>query len=327
MTAARSSVNALDRTSSTMAIRVTSPLVRDPRSTMVVISSGGRLSTTNQPRSSRHLAAVDRPAPESPETIATWMPAVCGLRRRLPAASPRASSASLDLSPPVLRLAPSQAPRRDRVADSVDRSGVVLRARRRYRAGLGRRACRCRGSPAVVAAGRGRVAPVRRRRSCGAGAARRRRPPRSAGRCPGTAGDLVDIGLAQRGHRSEVPDQRLPPDVAEPGDVVQRGHRHRLRPLRPVVGDGEPVRLVPQPLQQVQRLAGAREDDRLVLAGHPHLLEPLGQPADRHVDDAELGQHGGGRVDLRRAAVDHQQLRRVGEPAGPAGLRVDARGR
>ena len=36
-----------------------------PRSTMVVISSGGRLSTTNQPRSSRHFAAVDRPAPEN----------------------------------------------------------------------------------------------------------------------------------------------------------------------------------------------------------------------------------------------------------------------
>ncbi len=34
-----------------------------------VISDGGRLSTTNQPRSSRHLAAVLRPAPDMPEMI------------------------------------------------------------------------------------------------------------------------------------------------------------------------------------------------------------------------------------------------------------------
>ena len=73
-----------------MAIRVTSPLVRDPRSTIVVISSGGRLSTTNQPRSSRHLAAVDRPAPDSPETIATWIPA-SGRLPRSGGASPAAA--------------------------------------------------------------------------------------------------------------------------------------------------------------------------------------------------------------------------------------------
>ena len=36
---------------------------------MVGISAGGRLSTTNQPRSSRHLAAVLRPAPDMPEMI------------------------------------------------------------------------------------------------------------------------------------------------------------------------------------------------------------------------------------------------------------------
>src|SRR5437588_11225686 len=41
---------------------------------MVAISSGGRLSTTNQPRSSRHFAAVLRPAPDSPLTTATSMP-------------------------------------------------------------------------------------------------------------------------------------------------------------------------------------------------------------------------------------------------------------
>ena len=50
------------------------PAGAGPRSTIVAISSGGRLSTTNQPRSSSTLAAVLRPAPDSPLTSATSMP-------------------------------------------------------------------------------------------------------------------------------------------------------------------------------------------------------------------------------------------------------------
>ncbi len=57
------------RTSTTTAIRATLPCERAPRSTMVGIRAGGRLSTTNQPRSSRHFAAVLRPAPDMPEMI------------------------------------------------------------------------------------------------------------------------------------------------------------------------------------------------------------------------------------------------------------------
>lgn len=57
------------RTSTTTAIRATLPCERAPSSTMVGISAGGRLSTTNQPRSSRHLAAVLRPAPDIPEMM------------------------------------------------------------------------------------------------------------------------------------------------------------------------------------------------------------------------------------------------------------------
>ena len=50
---------------------------------------------------------------------------------------------------------------------------------------------------------------------------------------------------------------------------------------------------------------------------------PLGQPADGDVDDAELGQRPAGGGDLRGAAVDDQQVRRVGEPARPALLGGD----
>ena len=55
----------------------------------------------------------------------------------------------------------------------------------------------------------------------------------------------------------------------------------------------------------------------------PDLLEPLGEPDDRDVVDAELveGALRGG--DLGRPAVDDDQARRVGELAGPTGVGVD----
>jgi len=85
-----------------------------------------------------------------------------------------------------------------------------------------------------------------------------------------------------------------------------------------VVGDGEPVRLVPHPLQQVQALTAARHDDRGVLAGQPHLLQPLRQAADGDVVDAQLVQCPDGGGDLGWPAVDDDQVRRVGELARPA---------
>jgi len=62
-------LNARLRTSTTAAIRLTAPFDLAARSTMVGSRPGGRLSTTNQPRSSSDLAAVDRPAPDRPVMI------------------------------------------------------------------------------------------------------------------------------------------------------------------------------------------------------------------------------------------------------------------
>ena len=53
-----------------------------------------------------------------------------------------------------------------------------------------------------------------------------------------------------------------------------------------LVGDGEAVRLVAEPLQQVERLAGARQDHRVVLPRQPDLLEPLRDAAQRDLLDA-----------------------------------------
>ena len=67
----RSELNARLRTSTTAAIRDTAPLVRAARSAIVGTRLGGRLSTTYQPRSSSALAALERPAPDSPVMITT----------------------------------------------------------------------------------------------------------------------------------------------------------------------------------------------------------------------------------------------------------------
>jgi len=93
-----------------------------------------------------------------------------------------------------------------------------------------------------------------------------------------------------------------------------------------VRGDREPVRLVPHPLQQVQALRAALEHHRVLLPRQPHLLEAFRQAAQCDIGDAELG-HGlrrGG--DLRRSAVDDDEVRRVGEPHRAASGRVDGSG-
>src|SRR5580693_8833744 len=74
----RSVLNARLRMSTTAAIRDTAPLDRRARSTMVGSRPGGRLSTTNQPRSSSDLAAAVRPAPDIPViiTMSVWSSAI-----------------------------------------------------------------------------------------------------------------------------------------------------------------------------------------------------------------------------------------------------------
>ena len=57
--------NTPPRTSTTMATRLGPPRP-EASSAIFSISAGGRLSTTKYPRSSRHLAASERPAPDSP---------------------------------------------------------------------------------------------------------------------------------------------------------------------------------------------------------------------------------------------------------------------
>src|SRR5277367_3907734 len=174
----RSVLNARLRKSMTAAIRDTAPLVLVARSTMVGSRVGGRLSTTYQPRSSSALAAVDRPAPDSPVMI------------------------TMSVLSSAVRM-------------------LIL----------------C----VVGAQGRGDGG-----RQLGADARRGR--------------DFLQAGGAKLAHRAEVLEQLGAPGRAEPGYVVERAGGGRLAALMPVIGDGEPVCLVPDTLQQVQPLAAARQD-------------------------------------------------------------------
>src|SRR5271165_118620 len=202
----RSVLNARLRKSITAAIRDTAPLVLAARSAMVGSRLGGRLSTTYQPRSSSALAAVDRPAPDSPVMIT--MSVLSSLVRML-----------------ILR--------------GGDWGGRPPRKHSVIGAQGGRDGGRELGADA---------------RHCG---------------------DFLDGRGAELAYRAEVLDQRAAPGRAQAGHVVKRAGGGRPAPLLPMVGDSEPVGLVPHPLQQIQPFAAARQDHRELLARQPDLLQPL----------------------------------------------------
>ena len=94
---------------------------------------------------------------------------------------------------------------------------------------------------------------------------RRRRPlPETRQRS-----DLVDGRGAKLLQRAEVPHQHLATHLAEARDIVEHALDHALGTTVAVMGDGEPVRLVADPLQEVEPLAGAGQDDRVLLTRAP----------------------------------------------------------
>ena len=83
--------------------------------------------------------------------------------------------------------------------------------------------------------------------------------------------------------------------------------------------------LVAQVLQEVERLRGARKDERELLTRDPYLFKPLRQSHDGHV--RTHGVEGGSRgIDLREATIDNDQVGAVGESLGAPRRRVDRTG-
>src|SRR3954465_2063388 len=92
----------------------------------------------------------------------------------------------------------------------------------------------------------------------------------------GEAGDGLEL-IARRGDdglgRAEVLEQRALASGADAGQVVEQRLRHRGVRAGPVVGDGEPVRLVAQALLQLQSRRFMNEHDRVEPTRHEDLLD------------------------------------------------------
>ena len=137
---------------------------------------------------------------------------------------------------------------------------------------------------------------------------------------PGTSAISSTVAARSRFTEPKCLSSALRRASPSPGTSSSALVDHRLGAPLAVVGDREPVRLVADPLQQVEALAGARQDHRVVLAGQPDLLEPLGQAARAATSSMPSSSSAAlGRGDLRRAAVDDDEVR--------AGRRTSAAGR
>ena len=254
------------------------------RSAMVANRPGGRLSTTNQPRSSRHFAAVLRPAPDRPVMIVISRRSGAQAARRAAGPLPRASVRRAR-SPHRL---PSSS---NHLAHSCFRDAAARRqppGRREIPVGSHRRLgiARCDLRGAMAASDRYR-APRRSPRPWppAAASASRRCATRSCG--------------------------------GPPRARVRRRARTRssTSTALPVIRDREAVRLVADPLQQVERLAGPWEDHRVRLTGEPDLLQPLRQPAEPDVVIPSSSKAAAA-ASTEGAAVDDHEGRRVGELRG-----------
>ena len=129
---------------------------------------------------------------------------------------------------------------------------------------------------------------------------------------PGRPRDLIRRGVAHPGQGSEALEEGLLPGRTDAGNLVERRHQRALRPLLPVVRDGEPVRFVADVLQHEQRLGCARDQQGVGPAGEVHLFQPLGQADVRDVQP-EVGEHLAAHAELPLPAVDDDERRRIRE--------------
>src|SRR5664280_1196144 len=258
-------------------------------------ASRNRMRTRLRPAISASTAGStsSRSPPPRPTTKAT---------RFISEPAPSTSSETLAMSAEGM-LSITNQPRSSSVAAAVDRPAPDIPVTTRYSL-MG---------PLSVS-GASSVGRQRRVEPLVDGTAHGRRQPRYAHQ-------VVTAGPAEPGEATELLHQPGPPLGPEPRHAVEGADGHPLAPQRPVVGDGEAVGLVPQPLQEVQRLGLAWQAHRLGRARQVHLLETLGQGGDGHpLGQAQVVEDPHADVELPEATVHQEELRRVGEPP-PGGRR------
>ena len=91
-----------------------------------------------------------------------------------------------------------------------------------------------------------------------------------------------------------------------------------------MVVDGKPVRLIPDPLEEVQGFGAPLQADRIWGTGTKHLLKLLGKGSHWDpVGQTQVSHHPLGDPQLSLAAVHEEQLGRVGKSSWPL---VDGQG-
>src|SRR5258708_4666392 len=140
------------------------------------------------------------------------------------------------------------------------------------------------------------------------------------------AADALDLRqvLDARAHDAlqptEAHEQLFAAFGADPRDALQRRSRASLGASRPVSGNGEAVRFISNPLDQVQ--SGVMGRKRAPMPAAPQLLEPgfppraLANPQERKVGEPALCERSPPRPPLPLPAVDKNKVRGAPLPAG-----------
>src|SRR5450759_3757919 len=120
---------------------------------------------------------------------------------------------------------------------------------------------------------------------------------------------VVEGSLRYAPRRTEMLQQGFLPAGADAGDRVEPGARGRPLHQAAVEGDGDPVRFIPDPLNEEQGLGVPRQEHRFLLPRQIDLLEPLGERDGLDAGDAEDFQHVQPGVQLPLASVEDYEVR------------------
>jgi hypothetical protein len=139
----------------------------------------------------------------------------------------------------------------------------------------------------------------------------------------GNAFELPEPGPGNRSRRAEMVQQCLLAASADTADLVEGGAPEGLRSLGAVRTDGEPVRLITQPLEEIENgvawVERERRSSRQEEAFPPGIaVGPLCDPSDCDIGNTELFEDAAGDIELPLAAVDQDQI----GPGAPVAFRI-----
>src|SRR5262252_10062114 len=136
---------------------------------------------------------------------------------------------------------------------------------------------------------------------------------RGLGADPGHLGEIGERGALDRLERAEMVEQGALAGRADARDLLQPRLADVAAPPHAVRADREAMRLIAQPLDEIERRIARLELERLA-SGQEEGLHPgvtvraFGHRDERHIDDAERRQRLLRRGQLPAAAVDNDEI-------------------